>query len=228
MQSKSRMRKAILSAAGLIFLDVDDTYYWKFGYLLVDVNPDDEGLEAFTIHYVAGEVEMKNFPLISEEDHPTAWYDSSLKFGIDVKNRIRTAKERLENLRTLKSHIFDNTCLETTVASLRGHSLEDKYVLTDTVKACGITDIILGTFSPVQRRVDDQVALTLSDPNMQKQYAGLSWFIFAEARSDKLSDQLIGKTLAEAWQVIAAFALPVGLERAKEYGKPLKKSKLLS
>ncbi len=66
------MRKAILSAAGLIFLDVDDTYYWKFGYLLVDVNPDDEGLEAFTIHYVAGEVEMKNFPLISEEDHPTA------------------------------------------------------------------------------------------------------------------------------------------------------------
>lgn len=77
-------------------------------------------------------------------------------------------------MRTLKSHIFDNTCRETTVASLRGHTLEDKYVLADTVKACGITDIILGTFSPVQRRVDDQVALTLSDPNMQKQYAGLS------------------------------------------------------
>ena len=183
--------------------------------MLADINP--EGLEAFTRHF-RGEVVGKTSPLISDETNGTTFYDS-IKFGVDVDNAIQSARDRLKKLQSLELHILDNTCRETTVASLCGHTLDDKYVLADIVKACGIKNVILGTFSPVQRRVDDQFATSLLEPDMQKRYAGISWFAFAEARSDKLSDQLIGVNLTEARKRIADFAdLPVGLERAKEYG----------
>ena len=52
-----------------------------------------EGLGAFITMHLAGDIEMKNTHITSEEDHPISLHDS-IKFGIVVENGIRSAKER--------------------------------------------------------------------------------------------------------------------------------------
>lgn len=110
---------------------------------------------------------------VPTESTPSSLY-RSVKFISDCG--IESAYDRLEKLRSLKLRVIDNTCRETTVASILGHTLKDKFALANIVTKCGIKDMILGTFSSTHRQVDDQFAKCLGTPKFREQFPGVSFF----------------------------------------------------
>jgi hypothetical protein len=112
---------------------------------------------------------------------------------------------KLERLRNLDLFVLDNTLRETTVAQLKGHTLADKLELLELSAGCGFKDLILGTFSERQRRVDDELAIQLrDDPELVRRFKGVNFYAFAELLHSVATPE----------------ALTVGLRRAQEYRIP--------
>ena len=62
---------------------------------------------------------------------------------------------KYEALRDLDVFVLDNSIRESTVAQLRGHTLEDKWKLYREVQKCGFQNKIVAAFSEMTR-VDDK------------------------------------------------------------------------
>jgi hypothetical protein len=60
-------------------------------------------------------------------------------------------------LRDARFYVLDNSIRETTVAAVRGHTLADKRAIMAAVRRCGVTDMLVATFSGT-RMVDDVFA----------------------------------------------------------------------
>lgn len=87
-------------------------------------------------------------------------------FG-DVVSNMRAAVDTVrvtkrERLRQLDFFILDNSIRESTVGQIRSHTLQNKIDIYRQVKKCGITSIIVATFSHMTR-VDDQFCQWLKD-----------------------------------------------------------------
>ena len=70
--------------------------------------------------------------------------------------------QKLSRLRDLDFFILDNSIRESTVGQLRSHTLENKIAIFEEVKKCGLTDIIVASFSNMTR-VDDDFCQYLVD-----------------------------------------------------------------
>ena len=70
--------------------------------------------------------------------------------------------QKLGRLRDLDFFILDNSIRESTVGQLRSHTLENKIAIFKEVKKCGLTDIIVASFSHMTR-VDDDFCQYLVD-----------------------------------------------------------------
>ncbi|KAK3262490.1 hypothetical protein CYMTET_28658 [Cymbomonas tetramitiformis] len=74
--------------------------------------------------------------------------------------------EPLEEVRRLKQVpllVMDNSLRESTVAALRGHTIDDKWKILALIEECGFQHIILGALSSVNYRVDDLFAEQVRD-----------------------------------------------------------------
>ena len=60
----------------------------------------------------------------------------------------RHSPERgLQRLRVMKPFVLDNSLRETSVAQVRGHTIEDKEAILEAIMRTGMEDILVGAFS---------------------------------------------------------------------------------
>ena len=74
-----------------------------------------------------------------------------------VRNAVAAEYKKREVLKNLDCFVLDNSIRESTVAQLRGHTLENKWAIYNTVKRCGFKHIIVASFSHMTRVDDDFV-----------------------------------------------------------------------
>ena len=80
-----------------------------------------------------------------------------------MKNEIESVRaKRHERLKDLDLFILDNSIRESTVGQLRSHTLADKIQIYEQVKECGISDIIVASFTHLNG-VDDDFCQYLVD-----------------------------------------------------------------
>jgi hypothetical protein len=110
------------------------------------------------------------------------------------------AKQTRETrLRNTRFYVLDNSIRETTVAAVRGHTLADKRAIMAAVRRCGITDMLVGTFSAT-RMVDDVFA----------EEAVAAWGPAHLWAFSELRDRVIGG--------VPDSGVPLGLAKCARYG----------
>lgn len=135
-------------------------------------------------------------------------------FGTEQGSKIESAsmnvpedEEHLAEVRALKEVpllVMDNSLRESTVAALKGHTVQDKWKILEQVETCGFKHIILGALSGSHHRVDDVFAEQIRDSaDFSSKYEGV-FYAFTEV-TDAVKDEM--------WDE----AVPVPLQKMKEY-----------
>lgn len=120
----------------------------------------------------------------------------------DMKDDVEDSDEKLKYLSNLDFFILDNSIRESTVGQLRSHTIENKKQIYKHVKACGIQNMIVATFSHMQR-VDDDFCIWLKETG--EDFSKL--FSFSEVFGGKIVDG-----------VPDTETIPVALAKNKKYG----------
>ncbi|CAB9521346.1 expressed unknown protein [Seminavis robusta] len=96
-------------------------------------------------------------PLLPEDSNigPTLFHQQFLALLEEVKEARPLTRENLSEINDL--FILDNSLRETTVGSVRGHTLEEKHQIVDAIADTGLEEIILGAFGS-KISVDSQIA----------------------------------------------------------------------
>ena len=114
--------------------------------------------------------------------------------------KIRVEKrERLKNLDFL---VLDNSIRESTVGQLRSHTLQNKIEILKHVRACGMKDIVVASFSNM-KRVDDLFVQHLLDTGEDFN----NFFSFSEVTVGLKKDKTYNTE-----------TIPSGLKKNKKYG----------
>eukprot|EP00117_Sycon_ciliatum_P016834 scpid93312/ scgid16087/ len=108
---------------------------------------------------------------------------------------------RLKKLRELDLFVLDTSIRETTVGQLRGHTLEDKKVIFEEIKKCGLKNICVAAFADATR-VDDDFCQYLKDSGEDMS----NLYTFSE-----LSDSVQNGRYNTV-------NVPVGCQKTKKYG----------
>ena len=106
--------------------------------------------------------------------------------------------QKWERLRNLDLFVLDNSLRESTVGQLRGHTLDDKWLILDEVKKCGYKHVIVSAFSHMPR-VDDA---------------------FCNLLSQRESDMSCFHAFSEVGEGEDRKDMPVGLRKMIEYKIP--------
>lgn len=120
-------------------------------------------------------------------------------FGTEQGSKIESAsmnvpedEEHLAEVRALKEVpllVMDNSLRESTVAALKGHTVQDKWKILEQVETCGFKHIILGALSGSHHRVDDVFAEQIRDSaDFSSKYEGV-FYAFTEV-TDAVKDEM--------------------------------------
>lgn len=118
------------------------------------------------------------------------------------KAMMAQSAQREERLKNMRCFVLDNTLRETTVAAIKGHTIEEKDRILTLIRNCGIKDIIVAYFTD-SYMVDDQFAI-----DMVKRHGPEHLFAFSE---------FVVKKPGLKFDEMST-ALPVGLEKCRRYG----------
>ncbi|XP_071955096.1 uncharacterized protein [Antedon mediterranea] len=127
---------------------------------------------------------------------------SSLKptFCSDVKKGMHEVNVELERLKTMELFVLDNSLRETTVASLRAHTIENKRAIYEEIKKCGFKYFMVESFIH-QTRIGDLFLKELI------------------AQGEDLSKAF---AFSEVWEKIVDKVpqpdIPIGMLKCKEFG----------
>ncbi|CAB9496456.1 expressed unknown protein [Seminavis robusta] len=96
-------------------------------------------------------------PLLAEDSNiaPTSFHEQFVALQDEIKEARPLTKQNLAELNDL--FILDNSLRETTVGSVRGHTLEEKHQIVDAIADTGLEEIILGAYGS-KISVDSQIA----------------------------------------------------------------------
>lgn len=120
---------------------------------------------------------------------------------------VLTCEEKMQALRDVKLFILDNSLRETSVASLKGHTLDCKQKIMYSILGCGgINHAIVGCFSRIRRVDDDFTELILKE---KKNFSNLKFYCFAEVFSEEVDYHIDTRDLDK---------VSYGLQRALKYG----------
>lgn len=131
---------------------------------------------------------------------------------LDELSDFNSSDEKMERLRNIDLFILDNSVRETTVAQIRGHTMEDKYKILNMVSGCdGFENIVIGTFGS-RPKIDDLFA---------KDCCGGSGIVLDEETAESYSNLYLYCLFAEVRDVvidgIPSVMTPVAIKRAQEY-----------
>ena len=96
------------------------------------------------------------------------------KLADGYKKHIAGEMKGYETLRNLDLVVVDNSLRESTVAQLRGHTLQNKWKIYEEVKKCGFNYTIVASFSHMTR-VDDVFVQELCAKEKQNRSGLLSF-----------------------------------------------------
>ena len=71
---------------------------------------------------------------------------------------------RLERLKSLRPIVLDNSLRETSVAQVRGHTIEDKDAILEAIMRTGMEDVLVGAFGDIGN-VDEEWLMILKQRN---------------------------------------------------------------
>lgn len=66
-----------------------------------------------------------------------------------------TRESMTQRLRTMRPFVLDNSIRETSVAQIRGHTIEDKQAILEAILNTGVEDILVGAFQDLSN-VDEE------------------------------------------------------------------------
>ncbi|GBG33169.1 Hypothetical Protein FCC1311_093932 [Hondaea fermentalgiana] len=118
--------------------------------------------------------------------------------------RLADAKAKLERLRTIDPFVLDNSMRETTVAQVKGHSLQDKLEILKHVRKTGLEHIIVGALGRL-KRVDNELLEYFQDQNEDRS----KFYLFTELFEKVDPDTRLPNA-----------TLPASLQIAKDCGIP--------
>ena len=122
-------------------------------------------------------------------------------FTSDVHKYTKLGEKKIERLRNLDLFVLDNTMRETTVGSLRGHTLENKKLIYEEVKKCRFQYFVIESFSQ-ENRVGDVLLKELIEKGEDLSYAvGFS----------EVWESIVGKVPQNE-------PIPIGMKKCREYG----------
>ncbi|XP_033630720.1 uncharacterized protein LOC117292690 [Asterias rubens] len=137
------------------------------------------------------------------------------KLADGYKKHIAGEMKGYETLRNLDLVVVDNSLRESTVAQLRGHTLQNKWKIYEEVKKCGFNYTIVASFSHMTR-VDDVFVQELCAKEKQNRSGLLSF--------SELVDGSVVMKKGKDHQVDIPdeylTAVPIGLQKLKSYGVP--------
>ena len=122
-------------------------------------------------------------------------------FLSDIRTFTETGNDKIKCLKNLDLFVLDNSIRETTVGSLRGHTLENKKLILEEVKKCNFQYYVIESFNH-ENRVGDVLLRELND------------------RGEDLSRAI---AFSEVWEVIEDEMpqnepIPIGMRKCKEFG----------
>jgi len=107
-------------------------------------------------------------------------------------------------LRDIKVFVLDNSLRESTVGQVVGHSLSDKFAISEAVTSCGYKHQIVAAFSS-QRRVDDAFCKKYMDGEPNAEDFRYAFTEYSDTNVD--GEMLFGPD-----------HIPIGLQKMKQYG----------
>ena len=124
-----------------------------------------------------------------------------LSFSKDVQKYTKLGEKHIERLKNLDLFVLDNTIRETTVGSLRGHTLENKKLIYEEVKKCKFQHYVIESFNH-ENRVGELLLQDLID------------------RGEDLSKAF---AFSEVWESIVDKVpqyepIPIGMQKCKQFG----------
>ena len=124
-------------------------------------------------------------------------------FTADVEQYKTVDKEKKKRLKQLDLFVLDNSIRETTVGSLRGHTLDDKIAIFEEIKKCGFKNYVIEAFNN-ERRVGDKFLEILN------------------AQGEDLSGAF---AFCETWDAVEdevpqELPIPIGMRKCKQFGVP--------
>ena len=124
-----------------------------------------------------------------------------LSFSKDVLKYTKVGEKHIERLKNLDLFVLDNTIRETTVGSLRGHTLENKKLIYEEVKKCKFQYYVIESFNH-ENRVGELLLQDLID------------------RGEDLSKAF---AFSEVWESIVDKVpqyepIPIGMQKCKQFG----------
>ncbi|XP_033106326.1 uncharacterized protein LOC117108423 [Anneissia japonica] len=118
----------------------------------------------------------------------------------DIKESMDAVQWKLDRLKNMELFVLDNSLRETTVASLRAHTIENKRAIYDEIKKCGFKYFIVESFNH-QARIGD---------------------LFLEELIAKGEDLSNAFAFSELWETIVDEVpqpdIPIGLQKCKQFG----------
>ncbi|XP_033114910.1 uncharacterized protein LOC117115295 [Anneissia japonica] len=118
----------------------------------------------------------------------------------DVEESMAAVQGKLDRLKNMELFVLDNSMRETTVASLRAHTIENKRAIYEEIKKCGFKYFIVESFNN-QTRIGD---------------------LFLEELIAKGEDLSNAFAFSELWEKIVDKVpqpdIPVGLKKCKQFG----------
>ena len=122
-------------------------------------------------------------------------------FTSDVNKYTKLGEKKIQRLRDLDLFVLDNTMRETTVGTLRGHTLENKKLIYEEVKKCKFQYFVIESFNH-ENRVGDVLLRELIE---------------------KGEDMSNAVGFSEVWESIAEKVpqdepIPIGMRKCQEYG----------
>ena len=121
-------------------------------------------------------------------------------FVSEVKSLIDERNKKLDRLKNMEIFVLDNSLRETTVASVRAHTVESKRAIFEEVKKCGFKYYIIECFS-AETRIGD---------------------LFLEELIAAKEDLSGAFAFSEMWDKVEDWVplpdIPIGLQKCKKYG----------
>ena len=122
-------------------------------------------------------------------------------FFSDIRKFTETGDKKLECLKNLDLFVLDNSIRETTVGSLRGHTLENKKLILEEVKKCNFQYYVIESFNH-ENRIGDVMLRELNE------------------RGEDLSCAV---AFSDVWEVIEdempqEEPIPIGMKKCEEFG----------
>lgn len=120
-----------------------------------------------------------------------------------INNALAVEKTNSEVLKNLDCFVLDNSIRESTVGQLRGHTIDNKWIIYNTVKRCGFKHIIVASFSHMTR-VDDEFVQELRDKGEDMS----TLYSFTEITEGVTNGVLDTETIPAALAKMKKFGLP--------------------